>query len=89
MAGVRQRALDEAGGSWPADRVRVEPGISAVAKEAGDRDVGSADLAEQETGLGKLALQVVERAPVSLRLRLVDAFFAVGSPQTSGWTTFW
>src|SRR6478735_2125190 len=73
--GVLQRALHERRGSWPPTGIRVEPGISAVSKEAGDRNVGRADLTEQETGLGKLAFQVIKRGRYLFRLRLVDAFF--------------
>ena len=45
---MRERPLDERGGARPARGVGFEAGVSAVAEEARDRDVGDADLAEQE-----------------------------------------
>src|SRR5439155_17647163 len=59
-AGMRERALDESCGSRPARRVDREAGIEGVLEEARDRDVGEADVAEQEAFSPKLALEIVE-----------------------------
>ena len=65
-------ALDKGRGPRPASGIGFEPGIDAVAEEAGDRDVGDADVAEQEAVGGQLALEIVERAGMSSLERLVD-----------------
>ena len=57
---VAERALDERRGARPALRVDSVAGERGVAEERGDRDVGDADLAEQESVLGKLRFQIVE-----------------------------
>ena len=68
----------------------LEAGISAVAEEAGDRDVGDADVAEQEAVGGQLAFEIVERrGNVLVRAIFSIRAWSPGSPQTSGWTTFW
>ena len=70
--------------------VELEAGIGGVAEEAGDGDVGEADLAEQEAVGGKLAFEIVERGAAASSARVFSIrAWSPGSPQTIGWTTFW
>lgn len=46
--GMGKDAPDIAGGQWPACRIGRESGIGSVAEEGRNRDVGKADVAEQE-----------------------------------------
>ena len=48
-------------------------GISGVAEEAGDGDVGEADVAEPEASLGRFALEIVERGGNAVIERVADA----------------
>ena len=89
-AGMGEGALDEAGGARPARRVGRETGIGRVAEEAGDGDVGEADLAEQ-AALRRQLRPPDNRARPGASSASVFSIRAAspGSPQTAGWTNFW
>src|SRR5690349_17863487 len=69
---MREGSLDERRGRGPTPRVGLKPCVGTVAEEAGDRNIGDADVAEQKAVGRKLSLEVIERRGNVLVQRRVD-----------------
>src|SRR5438309_6363627 len=66
-------AAHERSRARPPGGIHFEPRVSAVSEKARDRDVGDADVAEQEAFGRQLALEIVEGGGNIFFQRLADA----------------